>query len=64
MGAQIGGIGTPTLVIDGVTALSPTTHATLPISTLTHGTHNITAHYNGDSAHLASSSAVFVQTVN
>ena len=36
----------------------------LPISTLTHGMHNITARYNGDSAHLASSSAVFVQTVN
>jgi UDP-N-acetylglucosamine 1-carboxyvinyltransferase len=30
MGAQIGGIGTATLVIDGVDALRPTTHATLP----------------------------------
>ncbi len=30
MGAQIGGIGTPTLVVDGVAALAPTTHATLP----------------------------------
>ena len=61
--------GTVTFTIDGVARpptpiTTGTTHATLPISTLTHGTHNITAHYNGDSAHLASSSAVFVQTVN
>jgi UDP-N-acetylglucosamine 1-carboxyvinyltransferase len=30
MGASISGIGTPTLTIDGVEALRPTTHATLP----------------------------------
>ncbi len=30
MGARISGIGTPTLVVDGVTGLTPTTHATLP----------------------------------
>jgi UDP-N-acetylglucosamine 1-carboxyvinyltransferase len=30
MGAKIGGIGTSTLEIQGVSALSPTTHATLP----------------------------------
>ena len=59
--------GTVTFTIDGVAkppTLVSSSHGTLPISTLTHGNHNITAHYNGDSAHLASSSAVFVQTVN
>ena len=61
--------GTVTFTIDGV-AQGPTpitigtTHATLRISTLTHGNHDVTAHYNGDSAHLASTSAIFVQTVN
>ena len=30
MGARIGGVGTSTLVIDGVDALHPTTHATVP----------------------------------
>ncbi len=30
MGAQISGVGTATLVIDGVDGLSPTTHATVP----------------------------------
>jgi len=30
MGAQIDGIGTSTLTVDGVEALAPTTHATLP----------------------------------
>ncbi|MDX6268300.1 MAG: UDP-N-acetylglucosamine 1-carboxyvinyltransferase [Frankiales bacterium] len=30
MGAKIGGIGTSTLEVQGVTSLSPTTHATLP----------------------------------
>jgi UDP-N-acetylglucosamine 1-carboxyvinyltransferase len=30
MGAQIDGIGSPTLVIEGVEALTPTTHETLP----------------------------------
>ena len=61
--------GTVTFTIDGV-AQAPKaiktgkSSAGLRISTLTHGTHNVTAHYNGDSLHLASASAVFVQTVN
>ena len=61
--------GTVTFTIDGV-GQAPSaikvgkTSAGLRISTLTHGTHNITAHYNGDGLHLASTSAVFVQTVN
>ncbi len=30
MGAQISGVGTPTLVVEGVAGLTPATHATLP----------------------------------
>ena len=59
--------GTVTFTIDGA-AQSPvvvgSSHGTLKISTLTHGNHNVTAQYNGDSNHLASTSAIFVQTVN
>jgi len=59
--------GTVTFTIDGV-AKPPvpviTSHGTLSISTLTHGSHNVTAHYSGDSAHLASTSGIFVQVVN
>ena len=61
--------GTVTFTIDGA-AQAPKaikvgkTSAGLRISTLTQGTHNITAHYNGDGLHQASTSAVFVQTVN
>lgn len=59
--------GTVTFTVDGV-AQAPiavsSSHATLRTSALTHGNHNITAHYNGDGSHVGSSSAIFVQSVN
>jgi len=53
---------------DGTTALgSPVTlssgQATLPVSTLTVGTHSITAKYSGDSSHTASTSQAYYAAI-
>jgi hypothetical protein len=48
-------LGTRTLAADGT--------ATLSTSTLTAGSHSITAHYQGDGNHLVSSSAILVHMV-
>lgn len=49
-------LGTAALNVNGV--------ATLPVTSLTAGTHNITASYAGDTATLAGASASLTQTVN
>jgi YVTN family beta-propeller protein len=66
------GTGTPTgsvIFLDGSTSLGTVTlganlRATLNISTLTAGTHSLTAQYSGDANFLASTSSVLTQTVN
>ena len=63
---------TPTGVVDfmdgavllGSAALDSAGHATYTTSTLTAGTHQVTARYDGDSTFASSTSAVFTQTVN
>jgi hypothetical protein len=59
--------GTVTFTIDSV-AQSPITlasgHASLTTSTLAHGSHSVTAAYNGDSNFMTSSSSTATQTVN
>jgi YVTN family beta-propeller protein len=59
--------GTVTFTVDGAArpphALSATGLATLKLSSLTAGTHTITATYNGDANHATSTSAQLIQVV-
>ncbi|MGA7155463.1 MAG: Ig-like domain repeat protein [Acidobacteriaceae bacterium] len=47
----------------GVEVINSSGNAVLPITTLTAGSHNITASYAGDTNYASSTSAIFVQTV-
>jgi len=70
--SPVSGTGTPTGSVtfaEGTTVLGSSTldangRATISTSSLTVGTHSITARYNGDSAFSGSSSAPVSQTVN
>jgi len=66
-----GGAGTPIGTVqffDGATSLGSGTLAggvaTLPTSSLSVGSHSITARYGGDSSNAASTSGILIQTVN
>jgi hypothetical protein len=48
----------------GASVLNSSGVATLAVTSLTAGQHNITANYNGDSSNLASQSIILVQTVS
>ncbi len=70
--AKAPGVNTPTGVVifrDGSTPVGSSTldasgHATLTLSTLSVGTHHLTAGYAGDAQDIASSSTTFNQVVN